>query len=382
MPRKFSACKKEVYNRGVPPTAFLNELLDWAVEAPDEIFEENDRYDIYSSVSLQLGPYLSLANRKAVMLEVLRVLGGFESSWNWTQGVDTTNPNSKAPCSEEAGLFQCSGDAMDIDPSLKAFMKETSGKTDCKTFITLSKSNHQFAIEFCARLLRFTTTHHGPIKKKKIHRWLSRAAMAEFQGFLSPVVNLVAETKEFVLPHPTITTPNGRDEIEAMFGNPANNDGTLNEAWEGSNIRKVPPPDGWQLFYQDDKLGIVPVSGIRMHKLLADVFTAGLDEVWQYAVRQIGGAPSTATVRAWLHDRRLDQHGGGFNYRPITGGTKLSLHSYGIAIDWDPDHNPRQKPLTRTLPDWWYDIWTNHGWHDGRKFPTPDPMHVQFATGA
>src|SRR5205085_2267821 len=99
-------------------------------------------------------------------------------------------------------------------------------------------------------------------------------------------------------------TPNGRQEIEEMFGNPAKSDGNLNEAWEGENIRK------------------------------------------------------------------------------ITAGSSLSLHAYGIAIDWDPDHNPRGKPLTKTLPDWWFDIWKNHGWSDGRHFPTPDPMHVQFATGA
>jgi hypothetical protein len=46
-----------------------------------------------------------------------------------------------------------------------------------------------------------------------------------------------------------VDTPNGRKEIEEMFGNPANDDGTLNEAWEGANIRKIAPPDGWQLYY-------------------------------------------------------------------------------------------------------------------------------------
>jgi hypothetical protein len=176
-------------------------------------------------------------------------------------------------------------------------------------------------------------------------------------------------------------TPNGRAEIEAMFGNPANADGTLNEAWEGANIRKVAPPDNWQLFFQSDT-GLVQVTGIRMHRLLEDSFVSVLDDVWQFAVGQIGGSPSDDDVRAWLHQRRLDQHGGGFNFRKITAGKSLSLHSYGIAIDWDPEHNPRQKPLKRTLPDWWYDIWKARGWSDGRHFPTPDPMHVQFATGA
>lgn len=175
--------------------------------------------------------------------------------------------------------------------------------------------------------------------------------------------------------------PNGRAEIEKMFGDPANADGTLNEHWEEQNILRVPPPAPWQLYYQDDTLGVVPVSGISIHRLLADSFRAVLGEIWQTAVQQMGGTPADDQVRQWLHDRRLDQHGGGFNFRVIKRTSHLSLHSYGIAIDWDPDNNP-QGSLTSTLPDWWYDIWNRHGWSDGRHFSNPDPMHVQFATGA
>jgi D-alanyl-D-alanine carboxypeptidase len=176
-------------------------------------------------------------------------------------------------------------------------------------------------------------------------------------------------------------TPNGRAAIEAAFGNPANANGTLNEAWEGENIRKVAPPDGWVLYYQSDT-GLVQVSGIRIHRLLEDSFHAALDDVWALAKSKVGAGGSNDDIREWIHRRRLDQHGGGFNFRKITGGSALSLHSYGIAVDWDPAHNPRRKPLSKTLPEWWYEIWNNRGWHDGREFPTPDPMHVQFATGA
>ncbi|NCS59325.1 MAG: hypothetical protein GPJ16_21815 [Microcystis aeruginosa G11-04] len=49
----------------------------------------------------------------------------------------------------------------------------------------VSKSNHKFAIEYCARLLRFTVNHHGPVKRKEINPWLKRNAVVEFQGFLS-----------------------------------------------------------------------------------------------------------------------------------------------------------------------------------------------------
>ena len=118
------------------------------------------------------------------MLEVLRVLGGFESSWDWDADVDVTNPNSNTPCTAEAGIFQCSGDSMDIDESLRQLVVNTLGNTDCSNFRSETKTNHKFAIEYCARLIRFTTTHHGPIKHRKIHEWLRRDAVAEFEGFL------------------------------------------------------------------------------------------------------------------------------------------------------------------------------------------------------
>jgi len=186
MARNFVACKKKVFNRGVPPDSFLNELIDWARQAPDEVFVKNDNHDIYSNVSSELGPFSDLVHRKAVMLEVLRVLGGFESSWNFKEGVDKNNPTSNTSCTEEAGIFQCSGNAMGFDPSLKSLLRKASGgKTDCTTFIAVTKKDHQFAFEFCARLLRFTVNHHGPVKRKEINSFLRRDAVSEFQGFLS-----------------------------------------------------------------------------------------------------------------------------------------------------------------------------------------------------
>jgi hypothetical protein len=180
-----------------------------------------------------------------------------------------------------------------------------------------------------------------------------------------------------------MNTPNGYAEINAMFGNPSNADRSLNHAWYRASIITVPPPPGWQLFYQSSPTSLTPVNGISIHYLLKDSFQQVLQSIWAYAVQQIGGAPEDDAVRAWLHNLRLDITGGGFNFRPSTGdATKLSLHSYGIAIDWDPIHNPHQKPMVRTLPDWWYALWSQQGWSDGRHFATPDPMHVQFATGA
>lgn len=81
-----------------------------------------------------------------------------------------------------------------------------------------------------------------------------------------------------------------------------------------------------------------------MHHLLEDTFLAALHDVWKYAKKQIGNGTSDESIRAWLHKRRLDQHAGGFNFRKITAGKSLSLHPYGIDIDWDAEHNQRKKP--------------------------------------
>ena len=77
---KYIATKQRVLNRGVPPDAFLDELVAWGKEAPDEIFAPNNHVDIYSSVVGVLGPWQGIPHRRAVMLEVMRVLAGFESS--------------------------------------------------------------------------------------------------------------------------------------------------------------------------------------------------------------------------------------------------------------------------------------------------------------
>ena len=184
--RVFTACKHEVLDRGSPPAAFLNELVDWGLEAPDEIFAPSDRHDIYTNVSDRLGPWEGILHRKAVMLEVLRVLGGFESSWKWQEGRDTNNRTSNTVETEEAGLFQISANAMNFDPSLKALLgRYAEGQSDPKTFNVTTKHNHAFAIEFAARLLRFTVEHNGPVKKRKINPFLRRDAVEELRGFLA-----------------------------------------------------------------------------------------------------------------------------------------------------------------------------------------------------
>jgi hypothetical protein len=181
-----------------------------------------------------------------------------------------------------------------------------------------------------------------------------------------------------------MNTPIGLDGVIAVFGDPRNADGTLNESWEEQNIRRVPPPQQWQLYYQDDHAGLVKVNGIRMHRLVADAFVAVLDDIFEQARAKLSNTKDDEKVRQFLHKQRMDQHSGGFSFRSKMGAKGISMHAFGIAIDWDADHNPQEKPgdpLKTTFPDWWFDTWNKHGWTDGRNFRKRDPMHVQFARG-
>src|ERR1700757_2105495 len=99
----YTATKQHVSNRGIPPDDFLDQLVAWGKAAPDEIFAPNPAADVYSSVVGVLGPWQGIEHRRAAMLEVMRVLAGFESSWDWNAGVDTTNPTSTTADTIEAG---------------------------------------------------------------------------------------------------------------------------------------------------------------------------------------------------------------------------------------------------------------------------------------
>lgn len=183
---------KAVANRGTPPQAFLNELIAWGRIAPDEIFApNNDPEDVFLRLAPILGPWESLLHRKAAMLELMRVLAGFESSWNFNEGVDTTNATSmRNIMGRETGIFQVSFDSLGLDDAkntgddLYQCVMAYCGALDVHKFIDRMKTNHLFALEYGARLLRNSFYWDGPVKRHEIDPWLSRDAMREFMGML------------------------------------------------------------------------------------------------------------------------------------------------------------------------------------------------------
>lgn len=81
---------------------------------------------------------------------------------------------------------------------------------------------------------------------------------------------------------------------------------------------------------------------------------------------------------------RLDIWGGCLNVRKKRGGTSWSTHSWGIAMDYDPDNNAlkwgRDKAsFAKPEYDKWWEIWESEGWVSLGRAKNYDWMHVQAA---
>lgn len=198
----FRATKARVHNRGTPPDGFLEELIEWARKAPDDIFSPNAvPVDIFTVIKSSLatpagndgagGPVYHWDNflhRKAALIEAMRVHAGMESSWTWILGVDITNSTSMAHISgQETGIFQVSFDSTWLGGNaMKPFAVAHNIETPEK-FIPAMKRNHLLALEYYARLARVSIAWAGPLLRHgndSVYPWLSRAAVAEFEGFL------------------------------------------------------------------------------------------------------------------------------------------------------------------------------------------------------
>lgn len=184
----WNACLRKVEDRGTPSTAFLNELLTWGKTAPEWIFAKDAGNDVFGVLAPVLGPWDSrdfIGHRRAAMLEALRVLAGCESSWRWTEGKDRNN-KSTDPRTFEAGIFQASYDSLFINNAspLREYAKTVGADAGPSKFQQITKSNHQFAIGYTARLISITRTQNSPLLDGLVKRNVSKAAVAEFRSKL------------------------------------------------------------------------------------------------------------------------------------------------------------------------------------------------------
>ena len=114
------------------------------------------------------------------------------------------------------------------------------------------------------------------------------------------------------------------------------------------------------------------VQSFRCHKKLAEPFT----RIFQQAFDHYGAGGLVA--------RGLNIFGGCYNLRKMRGGSALSIHSWGAAVDLDPESNTMRMDHTEAsfakpgyLP-WWQIVEENGGVSLGRARDF-DWQHTQFA---
>ncbi len=78
----------------------------------------------------------------------------------------------------------------------------------------------------------------------------------------------------------------------------------------------------------------------------------------------------------------LDLYGGGYANRAQRGGAKLSVHAWGAAFDFDPDHNELRMDrdearFAEPQYDAWWALWEEAGWISLGRTRNYDWMHVQ-----
>ena len=137
------------------------------------------------------------------------------------------------------------------------------------------------------------------------------------------------------------------------------------KAGDESNLVNITP--AYQLYYCGK-----PVKTIRVHKLIADRVQAALKEILAHyglaEIKRLG----------------LDQYSGSYNYRKTTNGTVLSMHAWGIALDFAAEKNTMtmkkpQASLSHPDCEMWWKIWEKHGAVSLGRECNYDWMHLQFA---
>jgi peptidoglycan hydrolase-like protein with peptidoglycan-binding domain len=107
----------------------------------------------------------------------------------------------------------------------------------------------------------------------------------------------------------------------------------------------------------------------KVHDAALRVLTRVLQHYGPDKVRQLG----------------LDLFGGCLNVRKMRGGSAWSMHSWGIAFDFDPDRNQLRWGRDRAAfarPEYqkWWELWEEEGAVSLGRARNFDWMHVQFAS--
>lgn len=157
--------------------------------------------------------------------------------------------------------------------------------------------------------------------------------------------------------------------MNAYYGNPdANSDGAADAKWEAAHLVSIKPPYRMVLAWDTTKV----VKTIRVNKACAESLSRVLEAIIDHYGSQ-----------AAVEKARMHLYGGCYNFRVKRGGSTLSIHSWGAAIDLDPERNAFGKVWrsgSGMMPKAVIDIFQAEGWEWGGLWAKADAMHFQAAT--
>lgn len=114
------------------------------------------------------------------------------------------------------------------------------------------------------------------------------------------------------------------------------------------------------------------ITGFMIHEKAHDSAARVFDKVWKHygpaGIREIG----------------VDLFGGCYSCRKMKGGSAWSMHSWAIAIDFDPLRNQlkwghQQARLAKPDAAKFWEFWEEEGWLSLGRARDYDWMHVQAA---
>ena len=165
------------------------------------------------------------------------------------------------------------------------------------------------------------------------------------------------------MPWPADTMP----ALEAFYGpirlGPT---GQPTRAWERETLITIRAPYPLALAWRPDRR----ITRVSCHRLVAESLTRILSGILSHF----------GTIEA-VRAARMDLFGGCYNYRLIGGSHRLSVHSFGAAVDFDPENNRLGLAYVEgsaMMPRAVVDIFEGEGWRWGGSFRRrPDCMHFQ-----
>lgn len=161
--------------------------------------------------------------------------------------------------------------------------------------------------------------------------------------------------------------PRDRHEDLLAFYGPLvlGTNGRPTAAWESAMLTRIELPYRMSLSWDP----VRTINRITCHRRVSQ----SLKRVLQGILQHYGSSDA-------IEEARLHLFGGCYEFRRVAGSSRLSVHAFGAAIDFDPDRNSLGKaydPDSGMIPVPVVQIFKDEGWLWGGEFTRPDCMHFQ-----